>query len=257
MYVRLAFAVAAHLEPDILLIDEVLSVGDLAFQRKCMEHAKRLLDRDVTVLFVSHNMFAVRALCRRAIYLARGAVCHDGPAEDVIRLYDQEARLDMAAWARGTVGSDPGRCPISATAVEILDEAGRARTMFDHGERMRVRLHFEARQPVPAPNFNVSFHRSDGVACCNYNTAMDGFSTPMVSGPGTVELLTPPLKLVSELYSLQVLIWDQAFERLYCAQEGGSFHVRHPVLSTEFGVFHERAEWSLTTGKEAQASVCG
>jgi lipopolysaccharide transport system ATP-binding protein len=77
MYVRLAFAVAAHLEPDILLIDEVLAVGDLAFQRKCLEHSKRLRDRGGTVLLVSHNMFAIKATCGRAIYLSHGRVESD------------------------------------------------------------------------------------------------------------------------------------------------------------------------------------
>ena len=63
MFVKLAFSVSAHMQPDILLLDEVLSVGDLAFQRKCMEHAKRMLARNVTLLFVSHNMFSIKALC--------------------------------------------------------------------------------------------------------------------------------------------------------------------------------------------------
>jgi len=78
MYVRLAFAVAAHLEPDILLIDEVLSVGDLAFQRKCMDYAKRLQEQHTTMLFVSHNMFAIKAMCNRVIYIAGGQVRFDG-----------------------------------------------------------------------------------------------------------------------------------------------------------------------------------
>ena len=109
---------------------------------------------------------------------------------------------------------------------------------------MRIRLHFEARQALRDPNFNVSFIRSDNVACCNFNTAMDGFSTDLVSGSGTIEVLTPPIKLVSELYSVQVLVWDSKFQRLFCAQTGKNFHVRHPALNTHFGVFHEAAEWS-------------
>ena len=244
MYVRLAFAVAAHTEPDILLIDEVLSVGDLAFQRKCMNHAKRLLERDVTLLFVSHNMFSIKAMCRRSVYLSQGKVVFDGSTDEAIRLYDQEGRLDMAGWAEKMVGSDPTRCPIYIKEIELLNERGEPCTMFDHGERMRVRLHFEAQQTLHDPNFNVALIRSDDVACCNFNTAMDGFPTATVSGSGVIEVLTPPLKLVSELYSLQVLVWDAKFQRLHCAQVGKNFHVRHPVLSTQFGVFHESAEWS-------------
>jgi lipopolysaccharide transport system ATP-binding protein len=243
MYVRLAFAVAAHTEPDVLLIDEVLSVGDLAFQRKCMEHAKRMVRKNVTLLFVSHNMFAVKTMCDRSIYLSQGRVTLDGTTEEATRHYDQESRLDTAAWARGMVGSDPTKCPVYIKRIDVLDEAGAERAVFDHGARMRVRLHYSVNEPVENPTFSIAMVRSDDVPCCNYNTAMDGFVTGRLEGEGVIEALLPPLKLVSELYSLQVLVWDRSFSRLYAAQMGRNFHVRDPVLSTEFGVFHEAAQW--------------
>ena len=244
MYVRLAFSVAAHMEPDILLIDEVLSVGDLAFQRKCMEHAKRLRRRDATLLFVSHNMFAIKAMCDRAIYLSGGQVALDGTTEEVARLYDQEGRLDVASWATGMVGSDPKKCPIHVEHFELLGEDGGPRIIFEHGERMRIRLHYRASEPIERPNFGLGIVRSDDVSCCNYNTTLDRFDTGTVSGDGVIEVLTPPIKLVADLYSIQILIWDSGFQRLYCAQAGKNFHVSDPILSTEFGVFHEPARWS-------------
>ncbi|SIO61554.1 lipopolysaccharide transport system ATP-binding protein [Singulisphaera sp. GP187] len=243
MYVRLAFAVAAHMEPDILLIDEVLSVGDLAFQRKCMEHTKRLLESDATLLFVSHNMFSIKALCPRSVYLSKGKVVFDGATEEAVCHYDQDGSMEVANWAEKTVGSDPSQCPISISSMETLDDEGQSRTLFKYGDRIRIRLHYEVRKPIREPNFTVAMVRSDAVACCNYNTSMDGFSTALVSGSGTIELRTPPLKLVSELYALHVLVWDTSFQHLYCAQVGKSIHISHPDLSTEFGVFHEPAEW--------------
>jgi lipopolysaccharide transport system ATP-binding protein len=258
MYMRLAFAVAAHLDPDILLIDEVLSVGDLAFQRKCMDHAKHLQERNATVLFVSHNMFAIKAMCNRVIYIADGQLRFDGAPEDVIQLYEQDSRLSTAPWAQGMVGADPSQRPISITEVELFDEGGQRRRVFNYGERMRVRLQFEAPQRVPNPNFNISFFRSDNVACCNYNTAMDGFPIPSLSGKGAIEVLTPPLKLVSELYAIHVMVWDTKFEQLYSAQMGTTFHVRDQLLSPHFGVFHEPAEWSwLTCGDELPRTSIG
>ena len=158
MYVRLAFAVAAHLEPDILLIDEVLSVGDLAFQRKCMEYAKRLQEQHTTVLFVSHNMFAIKAMCNRVIYIAGGQVRFDGAPEDAIQLYEQESRLDTAPWAQGLVGADPSQCPIYLTDIELCDEDGEARTVFDYGDRMRVRLTFEAPHQSDESKREREFH---------------------------------------------------------------------------------------------------
>jgi lipopolysaccharide transport system ATP-binding protein len=100
------------------------------------------------------------------------------------------------------------------------------------------------------PNFVVAFIRSDNVACCNYNTAMDGFVIPFLEGEGTIEAMTPRLKLVSELYNIHVLVWDKAFQRLYSAQQTSTtFHVRHQLLSTHFGVFHESAQWSWRTAE--------
>jgi lipopolysaccharide transport system ATP-binding protein len=243
MYVRLAFAVAAHMEPDILLVDEVLSVGDLAFQRKCIDHAKTLLEKDATLLFVSHNMFAIKAMCTRAVYLSGGRLALDGTTEEVARLYDQEGRLDMASWATGVVGSDPEKCPIHIKEFEILDQEGRSRTIFEHGERVRIRLRYGTREALKDPVFSIGVTRSDEVACCNYNTFVDGFRTGVVDGSGVVELLTPPLKLVADLYSVQILVWDSKLQRLYCAQGGRTFHVSHSVLSTDFGVFYESGEW--------------
>jgi lipopolysaccharide transport system ATP-binding protein len=147
------------------------------------------------------------------------------------------------------VGLDPARRPIRITEIELLGEDGRPRTVFDHGERMRVRLSFEASERIANPNFCVSFIRSDNVACCNFNMAMDGFTIPFVSGSGTIELSTPPLKLVSELYTTQVMVWDTGFERLYTAQMGRNFHVQDQLLSTHFGVFHEPGEWRWPAGE--------
>jgi lipopolysaccharide transport system ATP-binding protein len=208
-----------------------------------MDYAQRLRARNATLLFVSHNMFTVKAMCDRAVYLTHGSVSADGETEEVTKLYDQDSRLDIAAWAQGMVGSDPTKCPIFISSVELLNEENQPTSMFDHGQRMRLRIHYEIKERIESPNFAIALLRSDNIACCNYNTAMDHFSTASAGSHGVLELTTPPLKLVSELYSLQVLVWDSKFERLYCAQVAKNFHVRDTILSTQFGVFHESAEW--------------
>ena len=238
MYVRLAFSVAAHLEPDILLLDEVLAVGDLAFQRKCIDHAKELQKRDATILFVSHNMFSIKTMCSRVIYLRKGRVEFDGPTDAGIERYEQDCRLATLPWVK----ESPAEWPIAIEDIALLGQDGQSRTVFDFGERMTVRLDYNATRPVQAPNFIVAFLRSDGVACCNYSSDTDGFGLRQVEGRGVVELTTPPLKLVAEVYSISVLVRGSAFE-LICAQNGGTFHVRHTLYDTHYGVFHEPAEW--------------
>ena len=245
MYMRLAFAVAAHLDPDILLVDEVLSVGDLAFQRKCLAYAKTLQKSSATVLFVSHNMFTMASMCDRVIYLADGRVRFDGSSDEVIKLYEEENHLNGSVQIANGANGHAAQSPISVTALAILDESGNPRRSFDYGERMRIRLHFEAMQPVESPNFVVAMIRSDNVACCNYSSGVDGGNIPSLYGSGTVEVLTPPVKLISELYSIHVLIWDREFKQLYFSrQAGASFHVRHDLFTSHFGVFHEPGQWS-------------
>jgi lipopolysaccharide transport system ATP-binding protein len=248
MYVRLAFAVAAHLDPEVLLIDEVLSVGDLAFQRKCMEQAQSLRKSNATVIVVSHNMFSIKAMCDRVIYLSHGRVMADGPPEEVIPLYEGDilggqGTLDTPRWAHGKLEGDTAKRAVNITGMQILNEAGQAQTVFDYGERMRVRIEYDLREKIIDPNFVVALIRSDGVACCNYASQLDGFRPVATLGRGEFEVLLPPLKLVADLYAIHIVVWDGKFQQLYGAQIGGSFHVRHELFSTQFGVYHENADW--------------
>jgi lipopolysaccharide transport system ATP-binding protein len=258
MYVRLAFAVAAHLDPEILLIDEVLSVGDLAFQRKCMEQARSLRERDSTVIVVSHNMFSIKAMCDRVLYLSHGKVLADGPPEEVIPRYENDilgggGTLDTPRWAQAKLESDPTRRPVNITDVDVLDEAGTPRAVFEFGERVRLRIKYECRQGLKDANFVVALNRSDGIGCCNYSSHLDGFRIRPEPGEGEFEVLLPRLKLVADLYAIHVLVWDATFQQLYGAQIGGSFHVRHELFSAHFGVYHESAEW-FSTKKDSPAS---
>jgi lipopolysaccharide transport system ATP-binding protein len=239
MYVRLAFAVAAHLEPEILLLDEVLAVGDLAFQRKCMDFAKGLQQRNATILFVSHNMQSIKTMCERVIYLRKGEVQFDGPTDKGIELYEKDCRLATLPWVK----ENSETWPIRITNCELLDDNGASKTVFDYGERVTVRLSYETKEPLYEPNFIVSFVRSDDIACCNYSTETDGASPASIDGKGVIEVRTPPLKLVADSYAVTVLVREKGFQKMLCAQSGASLHVRHRLFDTHFGIFHEVGEW--------------
>jgi len=243
MYVRLAFAVAAHLEPEILIVDEVLAVGDVGFQRKCMDYMKKLANSGITILMVSHNLFAVKSMCRRVLLLSAGRPQFDGSPAEGIELYEKDSRLEADPWAIGVIGEDISNWPIVVRFVEFLDADGEPRTVYDYGERMRVRIHYEVRRPVQYPNFYLGIRRSDSVACCSFSAARDGVTTHSLDRSGVIELLTPPLRLVSDYYGTYAIVWDREFKKLYCGQIGPNFHVRHDVLNPQFGVFHEPAEW--------------
>lgn len=138
MYVRLAFAVAAHLEPEILVVDEVLAVGDAAFQRKCIGKMSEVGRSGRTVLFVSHNMAAVRLLCQRGIVLERGQVTHDGTIESAVAAYLSKGEAECDASWRRSVDS---KAPIYFESVEARLEGAQP------AHRLSLRLHLRSRGP--------------------------------------------------------------------------------------------------------------
>lgn len=254
MYVRLAFAVAAHLKPDILLVDEVLAVGDVAFQQKCIRFAQELQRRNATILFVSHNMFSIKAMCDRVIYLRSGVVKYDGATDAGIEMYESDAHLTAVPWLK----EDLSGSPLTLSDVELLDETGSPKTVFDFGERLTVRLRYEARTPIEAPNFIVAFVRSDGVGCTVYTNQSDGVLFDEISGSGVIELRPPAVRLTAEKYTVHVLVRQQrrnGSEKLLCAQVGRTFHVRHLLFDKRFGVFHESAKWTHSPASETSVAV--
>ncbi|HVY02165.1 MAG TPA: ABC transporter ATP-binding protein [Caulobacterales bacterium] len=251
MFVRLAFAVAAHLQPDILLLDEVLAVGDAAFQRKCMAFARQLQEQDATILFVSHNMFSIKTMCDRVIYLNKGRIEYDGPTDGGIEMYDRGAHLSVVPWAK----DDSADWPIVVTDVEVLGEDGAAKVLFDLGERMRIRVHYDARDTIEAANFMVAFKRADDVGVSVYANELDDFDPGPLKGAGVIELLTPPLKLVAEKYTIHVVVRRRGTQDLLCAQVGRSFHVRDELIDTDYGVFHEPAKWRIVDETAALARL--
>jgi lipopolysaccharide transport system ATP-binding protein len=148
MYMRLAFAVAAHLEPDILIIDEILAVGDAAFQKKCLGKMDDVAKHGRTVLFVSHNLGAIRSLCTRGLVLDSGKVQFYGTANDAIAKY---LALSAASDASdGRIGFEPGLAfdGLTLHEVRLVDDASLVRALFDAAESVRVEIDYELRVPA-------------------------------------------------------------------------------------------------------------
>jgi lipopolysaccharide transport system ATP-binding protein len=144
MYVRLAFAVAAHLEPDTLIIDEVLAVGDAAFQKKCLGKMGDVAKHGRTVLFVSHNLGAIRSLCTRALVLRGGLLQFDGTADEAITYY--LANSAAGSEKDGQVRFEPDGLEFEELrlhGIRVLDDTGEARALFDATDRIRVEIDYE------------------------------------------------------------------------------------------------------------------
>jgi len=166
MYVRLAFAVAAHLEPEILVVDEVLAVGDAGFQKKCLGKMGDVAKEGRTVLFVSHNMVAVRKLCPSAILLERGCITAEGPTDRVVARYLTSDASEISTSFPLPLKSTDARG--QATRLSIFDCNGNSKTRFRLGEPWRMVLEFELYRSVPHVIAAVGLGTIDSVPIITY-----------------------------------------------------------------------------------------
>jgi ABC-2 type transport system ATP-binding protein/lipopolysaccharide transport system ATP-binding protein len=161
MYLRLAFAVAAHLEPDILVVDEVLAVGDAEFQSKCLRRMESVEREGRTVVFVSHNLDAVNRLCQRAVWLDRGTVASLGPTAEVVDAYLG------AHVARDFAATQPQEGPISLEDVTVTDLGGRSLDVFRRDRPFVVELRYTIRTSVPGLDLTAALVNARGVEVLN------------------------------------------------------------------------------------------
>jgi lipopolysaccharide transport system ATP-binding protein len=163
MYLRLAFSVAAHLDPEILIVDEVLAVGDARFQRKCLDKIQDVGEVGRTVLFVSHSMPAITRLCPRAILIDHGTVMMDGPSHQVVKSYLEIGVGTSAVREWKDISSSPGNQVVRLCAVRVRDENGEISEALDIRRPVAVEIEYEVIQSghVLTPNF--SFHNEDGI----------------------------------------------------------------------------------------------
>lgn len=202
MYLRLAFAVAAHLEPDVLIVDEVLAVGDAAFQRKCLRRMGDVVKEGRTVLFVSHNMGAVRSLCSRTLWLQDGQVATIGPTHDVVDRY-----LRALSSAAGT----------AKDLFDIPREHGLGRDLrlrriqFNegmpilHGEPLRVRIEYETRADLEGVTVGFGLSYLDGLRLMTVDSDLLGTRMDLPGDTeGTIEVVLDQLMLEPGCYALDV-----------------------------------------------------
>lgn len=182
MYLRLAFAVAAHLEPEILLVDEVLAVGDAAFQKKCLGKMGDIAGQGRTVLFVSHNMPAVRTLCHRAILLDQGQIEAEGEADSVVRSYLQgESQSSRRVWKDE---ARPGNRSCRLNSVRLLDENGNEAASIHISEDMFVEIDYEVIESGASVAFSLILFESEGYSlfASVSNTEKNYYGNPLMPG---------------------------------------------------------------------------
>lgn len=232
MYVRLAFAVAAHLEPEILLVDEVLSVGDAEFQKRSLGKMSDVAKEGRTVLFVSHNMAAVQGLCQRAIWLDQGQVKDDGPTDAVISSYLKTAIISTAERVWTDLESAPGNEKARLCAVRVLDADGEASGQGRIEEPLTVEIEYAALEPDTVLNISISIYDEKGtyVLASPSNTDATWFQKPHPVGRYRSRVVLPGNTLNLGTYSVTALLVEEG--RHILAQEDSAVSVDMVELGT-------------------------
>lgn len=208
MYVRLAFSVAAHLEPEILIVDEVLAVGDVEFQKKCLGRMQNVAGEGRTVLFVSHNLQAVERLCTRAIVLNKGELAYNGSVTEARRLYLAGARSWVAEKSLDEYRRQ-GSGEVRFTDIEFMDASGRKVAQLPAGEEFTIRLFFEAKEAVRRPQFGFALLSADGVRLFNSGSSDANFDIDEIRGVGAFDVCVTGLTLATGHFHCNISVSDQ------------------------------------------------
>ncbi len=210
LYARLGFSVAIHSRPDVVLVDEVLSVGDAAFRRRALEALRQLIADGKTVLFISHDMWNVRRLCTRILWMEEGQVRAYGAAGDIAERYMSEVNLEALANQSTALQSHRGGTgEIRYTAVELFDGHDRPAGLLPPGSTLVVRAAYRTTQPVRRPAFQVAIVDIDTGVVITTATTGAGDVPENVAGEGTVECRFERLLLRPRNYVLRLSITDE------------------------------------------------
>lgn len=207
MYVRLGFSVAIHVDPDILLVDEILAVGDMAFQEKCKEKFADFKDQGKTVIVVSHGLGEMRTFCDEAAWLSHGKLVDQGLAALIVDKYIEAGH--NARPVEGSNGVRHGSGEIQVEKVELLDTHSTDRRQFVTGDEVTVRLHWRATRPIERPVFSCSLSTLEGIHVWAHHTRDAEYIPTELRGNGTVDVVIPALPLQPGTFDFNTSVVDE------------------------------------------------
>jgi len=252
MIVRLGFAVASCVEPEILLVDEVLAVGDAAFQQKCMERIRTLIRNGTSIIFVSHNIYLIQAICRAALYLDHGQVRQFGETKAIIDMYEEDLhRRRVSRFAQLNSADEQTSDILEITRVEV-EGSEPGLTVLANDRPVQLRIYYNAYQTIGKAHMSVFIKRSDGLTCCMMRTKLDDFDLFLDRGQGVVSLYLDPLQLITGTYFAEAWFLNESDSMGIVSRGGRSdwFSVKGTALSyaDDSGVFEPNTRWSHQNG---------
>lgn len=253
MWARLGFAVATDVDADVLIVDEVLSVGDDAFQRKSAERIEAFREKGVTILLVSHNMSLVKQLCQRAAWIDQGKLIEVGSVEVVVDCYLQSVRdkenKRLSEERYDNQEKRWGSKKIEITGVHLIDENHQPQHIYYTGQTLILEMDYVAHQPVDSPVFGIAVHRQDGLHISGPNTAFSGLNLGTIQGTGKIIYTVPNLPLLPGKYYFSVAVTKSDDSEIY------DYHDRlYPIqidnqdrgINERYGLITLQGEWQHT-----------
>jgi ABC-2 type transport system ATP-binding protein/lipopolysaccharide transport system ATP-binding protein len=280
MYVRLGFSVAVHVQPEILIIDEVIAVGDEQFQRRCFDHLYGLRKEGVTIVVVTHGMSTVQTMCDRAAWLDHGVLQMEGKAPEVSLAYLQavnraevedptqhatvgppatdDSSLPVRVAPKGVVanGEHWGSGEVRITDVQFLGPDGDGAGIVAEGALLRVRISYETDITVEQPTFGIAIHTEGGIHVTGTNTRLSKHSTGVISGSGWVEYTTERLPILPGTYMVSIAIEDHFSQHTYDRyDQAWRLRVRHDGEQVVHGLVDIGGDWIIQGASVADPAV--
>ncbi|VAW48334.1 Teichoic acid export ATP-binding protein TagH [hydrothermal vent metagenome] len=259
MYVRLGFAIAVHCEPDILLIDEILAVGDIKFQSKCFNYmTTHVLNRGCSVVFVSHNRYAVQDLCQRALYINHGKMIDLGETMAVTNHYLKDMQGEEATHNEGKSEYSLEEGVGGLTKILFMDKKGNVANQFRPGEAVKIRFYYHFEKEVKSPSVGVVLHHSDYrysvVSSTDYifnlHSGYDGFKIPSLKGTGYFEVNMDHLYLPVGCYKiLTYLFLDNNMNLVQKNENAGTVEMLWADQSPERSLIELPHNWIVEKAK--------
>jgi lipopolysaccharide transport system ATP-binding protein len=270
MYVRLGFAVAIHTDPDLLLVDEVLAVGDIAFQRKCLNSIFQFRNRGGTLLLVSHDIGTIQSICTRAVWLEDGEIQAEGNCTDVVMAYQQHVTAKENAKAQAeledsTAQQSPntsshgnvvrwGDGELRITGVRLCDSDGVEKSNFFTGDELQIHLHYQCERRIHRPVFGLAIHTQSGINVYGPNTKRGGMQISYVEEEGAVVYRIPRLPLLEGGYTVSVAAVNFEDTRTFDYHDRAyTFQVYPGRRAGEYGLVVLDGEWQLKQQTEQNA----
>lgn len=257
MYMRLGFSVAIHVRPDILIVDEILAVGDQSFQAKCLDRIMEMKRDGATILFISHDLKSVAHLCTDVVWLHHGKVRMAGLTDHVLAHYSDHIFQqvgDRLAAANATSGFRRwGTQQIQITDVRLVNEAGEKSTIYRTGDSLTVELDYIAHEPIDEPEFGLAIHSLDGNHITGPNTRAGGLVFGVIEGKGTVRYDIHRLPLLAGRYQLTAAVHDSVDPVAYDYHEAAyTFRIIEGGTDEREGVVVLDASWEWNPERPAR-----